>query len=490
MILKSLNVACIGAGVIGSGWVARLVLNGVNVTVFDKQKSSYKRTKEIIERATKSYSKLTEAPLRNHGKLTLTNSLEEAIGNSHYVIESLPENLDIKRDAYKEIQDISKDIPILSSTSGFKPSDLQHKIPSPQNLLVTHPFNPVYLMPLVEVVPGKEKNDALIKTIMSLLKDIGMTPVLIKKEIDAFVADRMLESMWREGLWLIKDGICTTEELDQIITSGFGIRFAQMGMFESYRIAGGENGMRHFLDQFGPALQWPWSRLTDVPKFDNSLIEQICSQSDLQSGKYTISELEEIRDRNLVEIQKALKNNRWASGLNLSRYEKNLFDEQAQDAREKETGIGSDLLVSFSKVIPPEWADYNGHMTEYRYLNCFGDASDAVMNFIGCDKDYINKGNSYFTVETNIRHLKEIKVGEEVYITTKILKGAEKKLHVIHLLKNIKQEVLATGEHLLLHVSLKTRKTCPASERIINNLRDLQKKHEKVDIGIEPKMII
>ena len=132
---------------------------------------------------------------------------------------------------------------------------------------------------------------------MSLLKDIGMTPVLIKKEIDAFVADRMLESMWREGLWLIKDGICTTEELDQIITSGFGIRFAQMGMFESYRIAGGENGMRHFLDQFGPALQWPWSRLTDVPKFDNRLIEQICSQSDLQSGKYSISELEEIRDR-------------------------------------------------------------------------------------------------------------------------------------------------------------------------------------------------
>ena len=428
--------------------------------------------------------------MRNHGKLTLTNSLEEAIGNSHYVIESLPENLDIKRDAYKEIQAISKDIPILSSTSGFKPSDLQHKIPSPQNLLVTHPFNPVYLMPLVEVVPGKEKNDALIKTIMSLLKDIGMTPVLIKKEIDAFVADRMLESMWREGLWLIKDGICTTEELDQIITSSFGIRFAQMGMFESYRIAGGENGMRHFLDQFGPALQWPWSRLTDVPKFDNILIEQICSQSDLQSGKYTISELEEIRDRNLVEIQKALKNNRWASGLNLSRYEKNLFDEQAQDAREKQTIIGSDLLVSFSKIIPPEWADYNGHMTEYRYLNCFGDASDAVMNFIGCDKDYINNGNSYFTVETNIRHLKEIKVGEEVYITTKILKGAEKKLHVMHLLKNMKQEVLATGEHLLLHVSLKTRKTCPASERIINNLRDLQKKHEKVDIGIEPKMII
>jgi len=490
MTLKSLKVACVGAGVIGSGWVARLLLNGVSVTVFDKNVDSYQRTKEIIERASKSYSRLTEAPLRKHGTVVFSNTLEDALIDVNYVIESLPENLEIKREAYTEIQKISENIPILSSTSGFKPSDLQKKIRNPENLLVTHPFNPVYLMPLVEVVPGKEKNEQLVKKIEAFLKDLGMIPVVIKKEIDAFVADRMLESMWREGLWLIKDKICTTEELDQIITSSFGIRFAQMGMFESYRIAGGESGMRHFLNQFGPALQWPWSRLTDVPQFNNNLIEEICSQSDRQSGKYTISELEEIRDKNLVEIQKALKNNRWASGLNLSRYEKTLFDEQAENVIRKKETLGSELLVSFSKIIPPEWADYNGHMTEYRYLNCFGDASDAVMLFIGCDKEYIDQGNSYFTVETNIRHLNEIKVGDEVYIQTKILKGTEKKMHIIHLLKNMNGEVLATGEHLLLHVSLKTRKTCPASKEIIDNLIDLQKKHEKIDVGIKPKMVI
>ena len=97
-------------------------------------------------------------------------------------------------------------------------------------------------------------------------------------------------------------------------------------------------------------------------------------------------------------------------------------------------------------------------MTEYRYLNCFGDASDAVMLHIGCDKAYIEAGNSYFTVETNIRHLNELKVGQEVYIETKVIKGTEKKLHVFHMLRNKEGELFATGEHLLLHVSLKTRK--------------------------------
>ena len=317
-----------------------------------------------------------------------------------------------------------------------------------------------------------------------------MVPIIIKKEIDAFVADRMLEAMWREALWLIKDDICTTKELDDIITSSFGIRFAQMGMFESYRIAGGDKGMRHFLDQFGPALKWPWSRLTDVPEFNSDLVDKICYQSDAQSDMYSISELEDIRDKNLVELQKALRNNRWGSGRTLASYEKDLFDEQSKQAEKASGKISSDLLITYTKTIPPEWADYNGHMTEYRYLNCFGDASDAVMLHIGCDKAYIEAGNSYFTVETNIRHLNELKVGQEVYIETKVLKGTEKKLHVFHMLRNTEGELFATGEHLLLHVSLKTRKTCPASKPLINKLIELQKHHQETSVPSEPKIIV
>ena len=490
MSKKTLNVSCVGAGVIGSGWAARLLVNGINVTVFDKQTESYSRTKSSVERAKKYFSQLTKAPLREIGNLNFAKSLDDALELPDYIIESLPENLQIKQHLYKEIEEVSKNSIILSSTSGFKPTDLQKHMKNPKNLIVTHPFNPVYLMPLVEVVPGQEKDQDIIDNVCHLLKYIGMVPIKIKKEIDAFVADRMLEAMWREALWLIKDNICTTEELDNIITSSFGIRFAQMGMFESYRIAGGDKGMRHFLDQFGPALKWPWSRLTDVPEFNSELIEKICSQSDAQSNMYSISELEDIRDKNLVELQKALRNNRWGSGRTLASYEKDLFDEQSKQAEKAGVRIISDLLITYTKTIPPEWADYNGHMTEYRYLNCFGDASDAVMLHIGCDKAYIEAGNSYFTVETNIKHLTEVKVGQEVHIETKVIKGNGKKLHVFHMLKNKEGELFATGEHLLLHVSLKTRKTCAAGEPLINKLEELEKKHRGVSIPSEPKIIV
>ncbi len=95
-----------------------------------------------------------------------------------------------------------------------------------------------------------------------------MKPVVIRKEIEAFVGDRLLEAVWREALWLIKDDITTVEELDDVMRYSFGMRWAQMGMFQVYRIAGGEAGMRHFIAQFGPCLAWPWTKLMDVPELD------------------------------------------------------------------------------------------------------------------------------------------------------------------------------------------------------------------------------
>ncbi len=141
---------------------------------------------------------------------------------------------------------------------------------------------------------------------MHTLTSLHMQPIQIKKEIDAHVADRLLEAVWREALWLIKDGVATTEEIDNLIRHGFGLRWAQMGLFETYRIAGGDAGMRHFIEQFGPALKWPWSRLTDVPELDNALVNTIVAQSDAQSGHVSIAQLEEQRDTNLVAIMQAL----------------------------------------------------------------------------------------------------------------------------------------------------------------------------------------
>ena len=147
-----------------------------------------------------------------------------------------------------------------------------------------------------------------------MLRQMGMYPLRVRKEIDAHIADRFLEAVWREALWLIKDGIATTEEIDNAIRYGFGIRWAQMGLFETYRVAGGEAGMRHFMAQFGPALKWPWTKLMDVPEFTDDLVDMISDQSDAQSGMHSIRELERIRDNNLVGMMRALKAQDWGAG--------------------------------------------------------------------------------------------------------------------------------------------------------------------------------
>ena len=142
-----------------------------------------------------------------------------------------------------------------------------------------------------------------------------MKPVVIRKEIEAFVGDRLLEAVWREALWLVKDGISTVEELDDIMRYSFGLRWAQMGMFQVYRIAGGEAGMRHFMAQFGPCLKWPWTKLMDVPEFNDELVDLIATQSDEQAHGLSIRELERIRDDNLVGIMQMVKGRPRRQGL-------------------------------------------------------------------------------------------------------------------------------------------------------------------------------
>jgi carnitine 3-dehydrogenase len=241
------------------------------------------------------------------GRLRFVASVVEAVAGAELVQESVPERLDLKHQVLAEIDRHAPPQAVIgSSTSGFRPSDLQAAMERPWRLVVAHPFNPVYLLPLVEIVGGEKTGAAVVERAVSLYAAIGMKPVVIRREIEAFVGDRLLEALWREALWLVKDGIATVEEIDDIIRHSFGLRWAQMGLFQTYRIAGGEAGMRHFLAQFGPALSWPWTKLTDVPELDEALVERIASQSDEQAGGLSIRELERIRDDNLVAILSAL----------------------------------------------------------------------------------------------------------------------------------------------------------------------------------------
>lgn len=319
------SIAAIGGGVIGGGWIARFVLNGYDVKIFDPHPDAERLVGTVIANAERAYAQLTPLPLGRKGTIQFVRTIAQAVENTAYVQESVSEKLDLKLKIIAQIEAAASPHTLIgSSTSGFKPSQLNTAMKHPQRLFVAHPFNPVYLLPVVEIVPSALTSPDAIEKAKALLVDIGMKPLIIRKEIDAHVADRLLEAVWREALWLVKDGIATTEEIDDVIRFGFGLRWAQMGLFETYRIAGGEAGMRHFLGQFGPALKWPWTKLTDVPEMDAPLVDMISQQSDAQSGMHSIRELETIRDDNLVAILKALKGNNWGAGALLAEYETRL----------------------------------------------------------------------------------------------------------------------------------------------------------------------
>ncbi len=316
------QVAIIGGGVIGGGWAARFLLNGWDVRVYDPAEDAERKLHEMLENARRSLPRLSDGVEHTEGTLVFVDSIEAAVTNADWIQESVPERLEIKHAVYKDIQQHAPSDAVLgSSTSGYKPTDLQMGATRPEQIMVTHPFNPVYLLPLIEVVGGESTSAAIIDKACELLTGLGMKPLRVRKEIDAHIADRFLEAVWREGLWMIKDGIATTEEIDDAIRYGFGLRWGQMGLFETYRVAGGEAGMAHFIAQFGPCLQWPWTKLMDVPELTDELVKTIADQSDEQSGAHSIRELERIRDDNLVAMMRGLKQTNWGAGELLNQHD-------------------------------------------------------------------------------------------------------------------------------------------------------------------------
>jgi len=317
--------AIIGGGVIGGGWVSRFLLHGWRVQVFDSDPAAKSKIDAVLANARASLPKLCSGSMPAEGELVFTDSISDAVNGAQWIQESVPERLDIKHAVLKDIEAAaSVDAIIASSTSGFMPSELKTGLQHPERLFVAHPFNPVYLLPLVELVPGEEYANEKLTRAQTILEAIGMKPLHVRAEMPAHIADRFLEAVWREALWMIKDGSATTQEIDDAIRYGFGMRWAQMGLFETYRIAGGEAGMKHFIEQFGPCLEWPWTKLMDVPELTDELVEKIASQSDEQSGAHSIRELERIRDNNLVDMMVAQKRRNWGAGELLNRHDERL----------------------------------------------------------------------------------------------------------------------------------------------------------------------
>ena len=201
---------------------------------------------------------------------------------------------------------VPTDVIIASSTSGLTMTEIQKFCSTPERTIIAHPFNPPYLLPLVEIVGGKKTSNSAVEWAKKFYEQAGKKPLVMNKEIPGFVATRLQEALWREALHIVNEGYATTKDLDRAIEDGPGLRYSLMGTFLTFHLAGGKAGMKHMLEQFGPALKLPWTKLK-APKLSKKLSERLISGTKKQAKGKSINQLSNIRDEYLVNLQNLRK---------------------------------------------------------------------------------------------------------------------------------------------------------------------------------------
>ncbi|MGH8303576.1 MAG: 3-hydroxyacyl-CoA dehydrogenase NAD-binding domain-containing protein [Steroidobacteraceae bacterium] len=472
----------LGTGVIGGGWAARALHLGIDVVAMDTKPEMEAWIRGAVENARGALSRLTLAPLPPEGRLTFTTDLEAMARQVDFIQENIPEQLELKQKVLAQASRVAApDVVIASSTSGLLPSELQRDMHSPERFLVAHPFNPVYLLPLVELVGGGVTSAAALDAAARFYIEIGMHPLRVRREVPGHLTDRLQEALWREILHLVNDGVATTGELDEAIIYGPGLRWAGMGTNLIYHLAGGETGMRHMLRQFGPCLKWPWTKL-EAPELTETLIDRMVEGTQAQANGRSIRELERLRDEYLLAVQQVLKQFNLGAGATLRGLEERLYERHGWRASpgidEALTAGTSGPLRILDAYVRPEWIDYNGHMTDSRYLQVFGDATDALFRWAGVDDVYRKSGHAMYTVESHITHLAEAKSLEPLYVTTQMLELDAKRVRLHHCLHRRRDEALvASGELVYVHVDTRASRAAPIDPAVHARLERLRAAH-------------
>jgi len=301
------KVSVIGTGVVGAGWIVRCLAHNKKVTAYDKDIKLKKKLISEIKRTWPFVKKLFNKNKLNLKNFKFVTSIEEAVKTADFIQECVPENYALKIKLMNIIGKFSKSNTIISSSSsGLLPTRIFSKCKNPYRTMIGHPFNPVYMCPGVEIVPGKKTQKKFLNKANKFYKSISMNPIMVKKELPGYLSDRLQEALWREALHIINEGYATTEDLDRAIEDGPGIRYPLMGTFLTFHLAGGQDGMKHMLKQFGPALKLPWTKLK-APKLTKKLSSRIIKGTKKQTKGKSIALLSNIRDEYLLNLLKMRK---------------------------------------------------------------------------------------------------------------------------------------------------------------------------------------
>ncbi len=304
------SVACVGAGTIGGGWAAQFLSQGYDVAAWDPAPDGAERLRAQIDAAWPALEDLGLAAGASRDRLSVTATLAEAVERAAFIQESAPELMDVKIEALAEIDAAAApDAVISSSTSAFSMTDMQVRCARPERTVVGHPFNPVYLIPLVEVVPGAKTDPAAAAWAAAFYERAGKSAIIVKDQVYAFLANRLQAALWREALYMVREGEATADDLDRCISEGPGLRWAIMGPFLTFHLAGGPGGLGAFFDKFEGEEEAPYSRLLG-PELTPELRAAVLEGTDQLVGERSFEDLVAERDRCLVAIHKALAANR------------------------------------------------------------------------------------------------------------------------------------------------------------------------------------
>ncbi|MGA4860347.1 3-hydroxyacyl-CoA dehydrogenase NAD-binding domain-containing protein [Streptomyces koyangensis] len=299
------RVACVGAGVIGGGWAAHFLARGYDVTAWDPAPDAGRKLRRLVDAAWPALTSLGLAEGASTDRLTVTETLEQAVSEAEFVQESAPEKLDLKRDLLSRLDAATPPgVVIASSTSGYPMTDMQTTAADPSRLVVGHPFNPPYLIPLVEVVGGEHTDAAAVSWAARFYEVAGKSVITMDKEVPGFIANRLQEALWREALHMVAAGEATVRDIDLSITEGPGLRWAVMGPMLTFALAGGEGGMAHTLDHFGPSLKSPWTRL-EAPELDTELYDAVVAGCEEAADGRSVADLVAERDKGVIDVLRA-----------------------------------------------------------------------------------------------------------------------------------------------------------------------------------------
>jgi carnitine 3-dehydrogenase len=297
---------CAGTGVIGGGWVAYFLSRGYHVLAWDPGAGAEERLRHLVDAAWPALTEVGLADGADRADLTFEADLTRACAQADFVQESVPEDLDLKRRVLADLDAVTPPgVVISSSTSGFGMTEMQTGCAHPGRTVVGHPFNPPYLIPLVEVVGGELTDPDVVAWTSDFFRVAGKSVITMEHEVPGFIANRLQEAMWREALHMVAAGDATVEQIDLSITDGPGLRWPIHGPMLTFHLAGGQGGMAHMLDHFGPSLLSPWTRL-EAAELTPALRDAVVEGCEREAAGRTVDDLVAERDRGLIAVLRAL----------------------------------------------------------------------------------------------------------------------------------------------------------------------------------------